>query len=61
VGGVRGGPCYVIALFVARWTSGEAGPSDEVDAVDWIDQPRPDLADDVELERNLYERGADRK
>jgi 8-oxo-dGTP diphosphatase len=28
---------YVIASFVARWTSGEARASDEVEAVDWID------------------------
>jgi 8-oxo-dGTP diphosphatase len=28
---------FVIASFVARWTSGEARLSDEVDAVDWID------------------------
>jgi 8-oxo-dGTP diphosphatase len=28
---------FVIASFVARWTRGEPGPSDEVDAVDWID------------------------
>jgi 8-oxo-dGTP diphosphatase len=28
---------YVIASFVARWTSGEACLSDEVDALDWID------------------------
>ena len=28
---------FVIASFVARWTSGEARLSDEVDALDWID------------------------
>lgn len=28
---------YVIASFVARWTSGEARAIDEIDAVDWID------------------------
>jgi len=28
---------FVIASFVARWTSGEPCLSDEVDAVDWID------------------------
>jgi ADP-ribose pyrophosphatase YjhB (NUDIX family) len=28
---------FVIASFVARWISGEARLSDEVDAVDWID------------------------
>jgi hypothetical protein len=28
---------YVIASLVARWTSGEARLSDEVDAVDWVD------------------------
>ena len=28
---------FVIASFVARWTSGEPRLSDEVDAVDWID------------------------
>ena len=28
---------FVIASFVARWTSGESRMSDEVDAVDWID------------------------
>jgi 8-oxo-dGTP diphosphatase len=28
---------YVIASFVARWTSGEARLSDEVNVVDWID------------------------
>jgi 8-oxo-dGTP diphosphatase len=31
---------YVIASFVARWRSGEARPSDEVDAVEWIDPAR---------------------
>jgi 8-oxo-dGTP diphosphatase len=28
---------FVIASFVARWTSGEPRLSDEVDAVDWMD------------------------
>jgi 8-oxo-dGTP diphosphatase len=28
---------FVIASFVARWTSGEARVSDEVDRVEWID------------------------
>jgi 8-oxo-dGTP diphosphatase len=28
---------FVIASFVARWTSGKARMSDEVDRVDWID------------------------
>ena len=28
---------FVIASFVARWTSGESRLSDEVDAIDWID------------------------
>ena len=28
---------FVIASFVARWTSGEPRLSDEVDAIDWID------------------------
>jgi 8-oxo-dGTP diphosphatase len=28
---------FVIASFVARWISGEARPSDEVDRVEWID------------------------
>ena len=28
---------FVIASFVARWTSGEARSSDEVDSVGWID------------------------
>ncbi len=28
---------FVIASFVARWTSGEARVSDEADAIDWID------------------------
>ena len=28
---------FVIASFVARWTSGEPRLSDEVDAVDWVD------------------------
>jgi ADP-ribose pyrophosphatase YjhB (NUDIX family) len=28
---------FVIASFVARWTTGEPRLSDEVDAVDWID------------------------
>jgi 8-oxo-dGTP diphosphatase len=28
---------YVIASFVAHWTSGEPRLSDEVDAIDWID------------------------
>jgi len=32
---------FVIASFVARWTSGEPRLSDEVDAVDWIDPTRP--------------------
>ena len=32
---------FVIASFVARWTSGEPRLSDEVDAVDWIDPARP--------------------
>ncbi|HEY4806989.1 MAG TPA: NUDIX domain-containing protein [Roseiarcus sp.] len=33
---------FVIASFVARWTSGEPRLSDEVDAVEWID-PGADL------------------
>jgi 8-oxo-dGTP diphosphatase len=32
---------YVIASFVARWTSGEARASDEIDAFDWIDPDAP--------------------
>jgi 8-oxo-dGTP diphosphatase len=28
---------FVIASFVARWTSGEARAIDEIDAIDWID------------------------
>jgi 8-oxo-dGTP diphosphatase len=28
---------FVIASFVARWTSGEARVSDEADAIEWID------------------------
>src|SRR6185312_15398111 len=28
---------FVIASFVARWTRGAPHPSDEVDALDWID------------------------
>jgi 8-oxo-dGTP diphosphatase len=32
---------FVIASFVARWISGEPRPSDEVDAVDWIDPVGP--------------------
>ncbi|MFZ0602258.1 MAG: NUDIX domain-containing protein [Roseiarcus sp.] len=43
---------FVIASFVARWTSGEPRLSDEVDAVDWIDPaiappspPTPELAE----------------
>jgi ADP-ribose pyrophosphatase YjhB (NUDIX family) len=32
---------FVIASFVARWTSGEPRLSDEVDAVDWIDPTGP--------------------
>jgi 8-oxo-dGTP diphosphatase len=32
---------FVIASFVARWTSGEPRLSDEVDAVDWIDPAGP--------------------
>jgi 8-oxo-dGTP diphosphatase len=28
---------FIIASFVARWTSGEARLSDEVDEIDWID------------------------
>jgi ADP-ribose pyrophosphatase YjhB (NUDIX family) len=32
---------FVIASFVARWTSGEPRLSDEVDAIDWIDPAGP--------------------
>ena len=32
---------FVIASFVARWISGEARVSDEVDALDWIDPAAP--------------------
>jgi len=32
---------FVIASFVARWTSGEPRLSDEVDAADWIDPAAP--------------------
>jgi len=32
---------FVIASFVARWTSGEARLSDEVDAFDWINPAHP--------------------
>ncbi|HXE23294.1 MAG TPA: NUDIX domain-containing protein [Roseiarcus sp.] len=32
---------FVIASFVARWTSGEPHLSDEVDALDWIDPAAP--------------------
>jgi 8-oxo-dGTP diphosphatase len=32
---------FVIASFVARWTSGEPSLSEEVDAVDWIDPTGP--------------------
>jgi hypothetical protein len=32
---------FVIASFVARWTSGEPRLSNEVDAVDWIDPAGP--------------------
>jgi len=32
---------FVIASFVARWTSGEPLLSDEVDAVEWIDPAGP--------------------
>jgi 8-oxo-dGTP diphosphatase len=32
---------YVIASFVARWTSGEPRAIDEIDAVDWIDPDAP--------------------
>jgi 8-oxo-dGTP diphosphatase len=32
---------FVIASFVARWTSGEPRLSDEVDAVEWIDPAGP--------------------
>ena len=32
---------FVIASFVARWTSGEARASDEIDAVSWIDPDAP--------------------
>jgi 8-oxo-dGTP diphosphatase len=28
---------FIIASFVARWTSGDARLSDEIDAVDWVD------------------------
>ena len=55
---------YVIAAFVARWRSGEARASVEVDAVAWIDPEEvarwpttPELPDIVEkaarLVRNL--------
>ena len=43
---------FVIASFVARWTSGEPRLSDEVDAVDWINlaaalpsPPTPELGE----------------
>ncbi len=32
---------FVIASFVARWTSGEPRLSDEVDAIEWIDPAAP--------------------
>jgi hypothetical protein len=32
---------FVIASFVARWTSGEPRLSEEVDAIDWIDPAGP--------------------
>ena len=32
---------FVIASFVARWTSGEPRLSDEVDAVEWVDPAAP--------------------
>ena len=32
---------FVIASFVARWVSGEARTSDEVDRVEWIDPAAP--------------------
>jgi 8-oxo-dGTP diphosphatase len=32
---------FVIASFVARWTRGAPHPSDEVDALDWIDPAVP--------------------
>ena len=32
---------FVIASFVARWTSGEPRLSDEVDALDWVDPAGP--------------------
>ena len=51
---------FVIASFVARWTSGEARVSDEVD-VDRLDRPGRSaaVADDAGLKRNSRERGAD--
>ena len=53
---------FVIASFVARWTSGEPRLSDEVDAVDWIDPaaglPSPTHAG---AGGGSHERGADRK
>ena len=32
---------FVTAAFVARWTNGEARPSDEVDAIDWDPEAGP--------------------
>jgi len=32
---------FVIASFVARWTSGEPRPSEEVDRVEWVDPAGP--------------------
>jgi ADP-ribose pyrophosphatase YjhB (NUDIX family) len=51
---------FAIASFVARWISGEARLSDEVDAVDWIDRHLA-LADDAGTRRGSGARGADRK
>jgi 8-oxo-dGTP diphosphatase len=50
---------FVIASFVARWTSGEPRLSDEVDAVDWID-PAADLPSPTTPELGDVLRGAAR-
>ena len=56
---------FVIASFVARWTSGEPRLSDEVDAVDWIDPTgllpsptTPELADVLAKAARIARQGA---
>ena len=44
---------FVIASFVARWTSGEPRLGDEVDAFDWIDPAHPPSPTTPGLGENL--------